>query len=233
MRVFSQIFVMMIIFSLAMGPLVGQTKEGFYDTNNYDLRNIPSSDPESNVLQDVTQPPRFETPVLATPKNVKTQYSGIDSIPGAGALTNSRSASPSTTSGQNANNPYSLTNSQNSLINPLTGEVNEQALQNQLQKSRTKQELKKKQKEEFDEDAVYEETMFRRGYIIFFLTLPFALIASSGGVALLPVALQKSAVASGILITGSLGLSGANVYVDRQRLEEYREKKKQLADVKP
>ncbi|TGM01909.1 hypothetical protein [Leptospira jelokensis] len=231
MRVISQIFQSVIIFTLAMGPLLGQTKEGFYDTNNYDLRNIPSSDPESNVLQDVTLPPKFETPVLATPKNVKTQYSGIDSIPGAGALMNSRPSS--TTSGQNQNNPYSLSNVQNSVINPLTGEINEQALQNQLQKSRTKRELKKKQKEEFDEEAVYEETKFRRGYIIFFLTLPFALLASAGGVALLPVAMQKSAVASGILITGSLGLSGANVYVDQQRLEEYREKKKQLADVKP
>lgn len=231
MRVFSQIFVTMIIFSLAMGPLVGQTKEGFYDTNNYDLRNIPSSDPESNVLQDVTQPPRFETPVLATPKNVKTQYSGIDSIPGAGALMNSRSASPSATSGQNANNPYSLTNSQNSLFNPLTGEVNEQALQNQLQKSRTKQEFKRKQKEEFDEDAVYEETMFRRGYIIFFLTLPFALIGSTAVASAFLV--EKTIVGSVIIIGGSTGLSGANVYVDQKRLEEYREKKKQLADVKP
>lgn len=231
MRVFSQIFVTMMIFSLAMGPLMGQTKEGFYDTNNYDLRNIPTSDPESNVLQDVTQPPRFETPVLATPKNVKTQYSGIDSIPGAGALMNSRSASPSTTSGQNTNNPYSLTNSQNSLINPLTGEVNEQALQNQLQKSRTKQEFKKKQKEEFDEDAVYEETKFRRGYIIFFLTLPFALIGSTAVASAFLV--EKTIVGSVIIIGGSTGLSGANVYVDQKRLEEHREKKKQLADVKP
>ncbi|XDD42914.1 hypothetical protein AB3N58_00685 [Leptospira sp. WS60.C2] len=230
MRVFSQIFVPMIIFSLVLGPIYGQTKEGFYDTNNYDLRNIPNSDPESNVLKDVTLPPQFETPVLATPKNAKTQYSGFDSIPGAGAMMNSRT--PANAS-QNAANPYNLTNIQNSPINPLTGEINEQALQNQLQKSRTKQELKKKQKEEFDEDAVYEETKFRRGYIIFFLTVPFALLVSAGGVALLPVAMQKSAVASGILITGSLGLSGANVYADRQRLEEYREKKKQLADVKP
>ncbi|TGL65341.1 hypothetical protein [Leptospira jelokensis] len=229
MRVISQIFQSVIIFTLAMGPLLGQTKEGFYDTNNYDLRNIPSSDPESNVLQDVTLPPKFETPVLATPKNVKTQYSGIDSIPGAGALMNSRPSS--TTSGQNQNNPYSLSNVQNSVINPLTGEINEQALQNQLQKSRTKRELKKKQKEEFDEEAVYEETKFRRGYIIFFLTLPFALIGSTAVASAFLV--EKTMVGSIIIIGGSTGLSGANVYVDQQRLEEYREKKKQLADVKP
>ncbi|TGL24223.1 hypothetical protein EHQ46_03645 [Leptospira yanagawae] len=229
MRVFSQIFQSVIIFTLAMGPLLGQTKEGFYDTNNYDLRNIPSSDPESNVLQDVTLPPKFETPVLATPKNVKTQYSGIDSIPGAGSLMNSRPSS--TTSGQNQNNPYSLSNVQNSVINPLTGEVNEQALQNQLQKSRTKQDFKKKQKEEFDEEAVYEETKFRRGYIIFFLTLPFALIGSTAVASAFLV--EKTMVGSIIIIGGSTGLSGANVYVDQKRLEEYREKKKQLADVKP
>lgn len=230
MRIFSQIFVPMIMISLVMGPLLGQTKEGFYDTNNYDLRNIPKSDPESNVLQDVTLPPKFETPALATPKSAKTQYSGIDSIPGAGALLNSRTSSNSS---QNASNPYSLTGAQNLPINPLTGEINEQALQNQLQKSRIKQELKKKQKEEFDEEAVYEETKFRRAYIIFFLTLPFALIASAGGVALLAPALQKSALASGIMITGTTGLSGTNVYLDRQRLEEHREKKKQVAEVYP
>lgn len=143
MRSFSQVFVPMIVVSLTMGPLLGQTKEGFYDTNNYDLRNLPKSDPESNLLQDVTLPPKFETPVLATPKNVKTQYSGIDSIPGAGSLLNSRTTSNSS---QNATNPYSLTGSQNLPINPLTGEINEQALQNQLQKSRIKQELKKNKK---------------------------------------------------------------------------------------
>ncbi|TGM47177.1 hypothetical protein EHQ92_04400 [Leptospira biflexa] len=228
MRVFSQILVPMITFSLVFGPLYGQTKEGFYDTNNYDLRNIPNSDPESNVLKDVTLPPKFETPILATPKNAKTQYSGIDSIPGAGALLNSRTQSNSS---QNASNPYSLTNAQNSPINPLTGEINEQALQNQLQKSRTKQELKKKQKEEFDEDAIYEETKFRRGYIIFFLTFPFAFGASVAVASAFLV--EKTIVGSIIIIGGSTGLSGANVYVDQQRLEEHREKKKQLADVKP
>ncbi|TGK99051.1 hypothetical protein [Leptospira levettii] len=228
MRIFSRFFVPMIVFTLVFGPVYGQTKEGFYDTNNYDLRNIPNSDPESNVLKDVTLPPKFETPVLATPKNVKTQYSGIESIPGAGALTNSRTTGNSS---QNASNPYSLTNAQNSPINPLTGEINEQALQNQLQKSRTKQELKKKQKEEFDEDAVYEETKFRRGYIIFFLTLPFALGVSAAVAG--AFAVEKTLAGSIIMIGGSTGLSGANVYVDQKRLEEHREKKKQLADVKP
>ncbi|PJZ46180.1 hypothetical protein [Leptospira brenneri] len=228
MRIFSQLFVPMIVVPLVMGPLLGQTKEGFYDTNNYDLRNIPKSDPESNVLQDVTLPPKFETPVLATPKNAKTQYSGIDSIPGAGALLNSRTSSNSS---QNATNPYSLTGAQNSPINPLTGEINEQALQNQLQKSRTKQELKKKQKEEFDEDSVYEETKFRRAYIIFFLTLPFALGASAAVAS--AFAIEKTIAGSIIMLGGSTGLSGANAYVDRQRLEEHREKKKQVAEVYP
>ncbi|TGK80407.1 hypothetical protein EHQ31_17480 [Leptospira montravelensis] len=228
MRIFSQVFVPIIVFSLAMGPLFGQTKEGFYDTNNYDLRNLPKSDPESNILPDVTIPPKFETPALATPKNVRTQYTGIDSIPGAGALLNSRTTSNSS---QNSANPYNLTGSQSLPINPLTGEINEQALQNQLQKSRVKQELKKKQKEEFDEDAVYEETKFRRAYIIFFLTLPFALGASAAVAS--AFAIEKTIAGSIVMIGGSTGLSSANVYADRQRLEEHREKKKQVADVFP
>ncbi|MCT8334021.1 hypothetical protein NUH30_10075 [Leptospira sp. 85282-16] len=228
MRIFSQVFVPIIVFSLAMGPLFGQTKEGFYDTNNYDLRNLPKSDPESNILPDVTIPPKFETPALATPKNVRTQYTGIDSIPGAGALLNSRTTSNSS---QNSANPYNLTGSQSLPINPLTGEINEQALQNQLQKSRVKQELKKKLKEEFDEDAVYEETKFRRAYIIFFLTLPFALGASAAVAS--AFAIEKTIAGSIVMIGGSTGLSSANVYADRQRLEEHREKKKQVADVFP
>lgn len=228
MRIFSQVFVPIIVFSLAMGPLFGQTKEGFYDTNNYDLRNLPKSDPESNILPDVTIPPKFETPALATPKNVRTQYTGIDSIPGAGALLNSRTTSNSS---QNSANPYNLTGSQSLPINPLTGEINEQALQNQLQKSRVKQELKKKQKEEFDEDAVYEETKFRRAYIIFFLTLPFALGASAAVAS--AFAIEKTIAGSIVMIGGSTGLSSANVYADRQRLEEHREKKKQVAEVFP
>lgn len=209
----------------------GQTKEGFYDNNNYDLRNLPSADPESNVMPDVTQPPQFEKPPLATPKNARTQYSGFESIPGAGALLNNGRLP---NSGNNTNpqgNP--LLNPQTSLINPLTGEINEQALQKNLQKSRLKQENNKKKKEEFDEEAVYEESKFRRGYIIFFLTLPFAVGASSAAVALMPVALQKAAEGSAVLLIGSLGLSSTNVYLDQKRLEEHREKKKQLAESKP
>ncbi|MCZ8341465.1 MAG: hypothetical protein O9301_00385 [Leptospira sp.] len=222
----------LVIVSLFTSHLaVAQTKEGFYDNNNYDLRNLPSSDPESNVMPDVTQPPQFEKPPLATPKNARTQYSGFESIPGAGALLNSGRLP---TSGNNTNpqgNP--LLNPQNSLINPLTGEINEQAVQRSLQKSRLKQENNKKKKEEFDEEAVYEESKFRRGYIIFFLTLPFAVGASSVAVALLPAAMQKAALGSAVLLVGSIGLSGTNVYLDQKRLEEHREKKKQLADTKP
>jgi hypothetical protein len=212
-----------------------QTKEGFYDNNNYDLRNLPPADPESNIMPDVTQPPPFEKPSLATPKNVRTQYSGIESIPGAGALLNN-TRSPSSNN-QNQQNPGAATNPLlnpgNALINPLTGEVNEQALQRNLQKSRMKSETDKKKKQEFDEDAIYEETKFRRGYIIFFLTLPFAAGLSAGAVALLPVAAQKAALGSAILLTGSLGLSGTNVYLDQKNLEEHREKKKQIAKQSP
>ncbi|MDF3821183.1 hypothetical protein P3G55_14845 [Leptospira sp. 96542] len=218
---------LLVIVSLGVAlPHFAQTKEGFYDTNNYDLRNLPKSDPESNILVDVPQPPKFDKPTLATPKNVKTEYSGFEGIPGAGALMN-RSGNLNL----NTVNPSTLLNNSNSPINPLTGEINEQALQNQLQKSRTKKESEKKKREDFDEDAVYEETKFRRAYIIFFLTFPFALGASS--ILASALAVEKVAAGSVIIITGTTGLSGANVYLDQKQLEEYREKKKQLANQTP
>ncbi|WP_411824130.1 hypothetical protein [Leptospira sp. 'Mane'] len=207
--------------------LMSQTKEGFQDTNNYDLRNLPGSDPEGNVLRDVEQPLSFEKPVLATPKDVRTKYDPILSIPGAGALMQNQPLN------QNANNQNALQRAGSSPINPLTGEVNPAALQNQGERSRIKKEAQKKLREEFDDEAVYEETKFRRGYIIFFLTLPFALAASAGVTSFLAVGLQKSIVGSMIMITGTVGLSGTNVYLDRQRLDENREKKKQTEKTTP
>lgn len=198
---------------------MSQTKEGFQDTNNYDLRNLPGSDPEGNVLRDVDQPPQFDRPALAAPKDVRTKYDPILSIPGAGALMQNQ------TLNQNAANTQNSTSkSRTPAINPLTGEVNPSALQDQGDRSRIRKEAQKKLREEFDDEAVYEETKFRRGYIIFFLTLPFALGVSAGLAGLISV--EKTIVGSFIMITGTAGLSGTNVYLDQKRLEENREKKK-------
>jgi hypothetical protein len=209
-------------------PLMSQTKEGFYDTNNYDLRNVPGYDPEGNILKDVDQPPTFSRPELATPRDVRTKYDPTASIPGAGANL------PTTSQTQPSNNQY-LSASNSALnktpINPLTGEVNPNALQNQGTRSRAKKEAQKKLREEFDEDAVYEEDKFRRGYIIFFLTLPFALGASAGIASVLAV--TKTLTGSLIMITGTAGLGGTNVYLDQLRLEENRRKKAGLKSDKP
>ncbi|GBF51191.1 hypothetical protein LPTSP4_27230 [Leptospira ryugenii] len=204
---------------MGVGELMSQTKDGFYDTNNYDLRNLPGYDPEAEVLRDVEQPPSISKPSLASPKDVRTKYDPIASIPGAGALL------PSQTQTTSSQNPYTNSALTRSPINPLTGEINPQALQNQNNRSRNKKEIQKKLREEFDEEAVYEETKFRRGYIIFFLTFPFALGASAALAASLLQA--KTAIGSFIMLSGSIGLSGTNVYLDQQRLEEHRKNKKE------
>ncbi|MCZ8155255.1 MAG: hypothetical protein O9264_03985 [Leptospira sp.] len=207
--------------------LMSQTKEGFYDTNNYDLRNVPGYDPEGNILKDVDQPPSFQKPQLVNPKDVRTQYDPLASIPGAGAVLPITQQLPS-------NNQYqSTTNSPltNSPINPLTGEINPAALQNQGNRSRAKKEAAKKLREEYDDEAVYKETKFRRGYIIFFLTLPFAL-GVSAAVASAPVLLNTMA-GSFVMLTGTLGLCGANVYLDQERLEEARAKKTSTTQTNP
>ncbi|TGN20506.1 hypothetical protein EHS15_04255 [Leptospira idonii] len=215
---------------LSPGLLMSQTKEGFYDTNNYDLRKLPGSDPEANIMPDVSQPPTFQKPVLSTPKDARTQYDPIASIPGAGAMNPSQmnTGNIQTNASQNP-----LSKSGTLPINPLTGEVNPAALQGQLDRSRIKKEIEKKKKEEFDEDAVYEETKFRRGYIIFFLTVPFALGLSAGLAG--AIGATKTLGGSLIMISGTFGLSGTNVYLDNERIEEHREKKKQkqLADKAP
>jgi len=207
---------------------MSQTKEGFYDTNNYDLKNIPGYDPEGNILRDVDQPPTFSRPELAKPNDVRTKYDPTASIPGAGANL------PTTTQAQPSNNQY-LSAGNNALtkspINPLTGEVNPNALQNQGSRSRAKKAAEKKLREEFDEDAVYEEDKFRRGYIIFFLTLPFALGASAAIASVLTA--TKTLTGSLIMITGTAGLGGTNVYLDQERLEENRKKKAALKSGKP
>ncbi len=214
--------------SLFIFPIMSQTKEGFYDTNNYDLRNVPGYDPEGNILKDVDQPLSFQRPDLATPKDVRTKFDPLASIPGAG--TNLPTNIPTLPN----NNQYQTTNNSilnKSPINPLTGEINPNALQNQGARSRNKREAIKKLKEEFDEESVYEEDKFRRGYIIFFLTLPFALGASAAIASVLTV--TKTAVGSFIMITGTAGLGGTNVYLDQQRLEENRKRKAELKSGNP
>jgi hypothetical protein len=218
--------------SNAFNHLMSQTKEGFYDTNNYDLRNVPGYDPEGNVLKDIDQPLSFQRPDLATPKDVRTKYDPTLSIPGAGATL------PQSGQTQPSNNQYQTSGNaalNKSPINPLTGEVNPNALQNQGTRSRNKKDAEKKMREEFDEESVYEEDKFRRGYIIFFLTLPFALGASAAiaaGVA--QVFIHAGPVAeSMVMIFGTGGLGGTNVYLDQQRLEENRKKKAALKSGNP
>lgn len=212
-------------------PIMSQTKEGFYDTNNYDLKNLPGYDPDGDVMKDVDQPPTFTRPQLSTPKDVRTKYDPLASIPGAGALLPSQLQNPNSNSANNQNQASGLNSLSKSPINPLTGELNPAALQNQTNRSRNKKEAQKKMREEFDDEAVYEETAFRRGYIIFFLTLPFALGVSAGVAA---IALQsKTAIGSLIMITGTGGLAGTNVYLDKQRLEEHRKAKAAAAVKNP
>ncbi len=205
-------------------PLVSQTKDGFYDTNNYDLRRMPGYDPEGNSLPDVSLPAFGQKPTLATPKSVRTQYDPLTSIPGVGSF---NPAAPLAAAQQI--NPQTALQGRNSIINPLTGEVNPAAFQEQQQRSRNKKEAQQKLREEFDADEVYQETAFRRGSIIFFLTFPFALGLSAGVASLLPTVLEKGILGSSIMFGGSLGLSGTNVYLDKERLEEHRETKKALA----
>lgn|GEM_PF-4802862 len=203
---------------LSSYTLVAQTKDGFYDTNNYDLRQLPGYDPEGNVLPDVNMPPVTRKPSLVTPKNAKTQFDPVASVPGAGSF------NPNNPTAQQVN-PQALLQNNKAVFNPLTGEVNPQALQESQMRAKNRREATKKLREEFDDEAVYEESPLRRASIIFFLTFPFALGVSFLTLGAIPVALQKGIEGSAILFSGSFGLSGYNVYLDKERIEAHRESK--------
>ena len=87
-------------------------------------------------------------------------------------------------------------------------------------------EKKERDKKKFTEETVYPESKLRRFQIIFFLTMPFALGVSAGlagAIATIPMA-YASQVSSAVMITGTLGLSGANAYQDQLHMDEHKKK---------
>ncbi|MCG6166657.1 hypothetical protein LFX25_02175 [Leptospira sp. FAT2] len=146
----------LLIFSfLHPHSLFSQSQTDFADPYDFNLRNYKDSSPSRDGYQEYTLPPKFKKPVLVSPKNAQVPFEPPFSA--TGGLR--RTTNPNVERGQE------------NLINPLTGEINVEAiLQRQAQQAD-----RKKRQNQIHEEEKYTETTFRRFSIIFFMTLPITL----------------------------------------------------------
>ncbi|EMM74141.1 hypothetical protein LEP1GSC038_0115 [Leptospira weilii str. 2006001855] len=187
--------------------LFSQSQTDFSDPYDFNLRNYKDS-PTREVYQEYTVPPAFKKPALISPKNVQIPFE--TPFPSTGGLR--RTANPNTE------------RKQENLINPLTGNINVEAiLQRQAQQAD-----KKKKQNQIHEEEKYTETTLRRFSIIFFMTLPITLgfgyaIASNAKVQGVHK-FQKTFGGSVFIFTFGTSLAFANAWHD---MKEYESMKKE------
>ncbi|WP_078128345.1 hypothetical protein [Leptospira alexanderi] len=187
--------------------LFSQSQTDFSDPYDFNLRNYKDS-PTREVYQEYTIPPAFKKPALISPKNVQIPFE--TPFPSTGGLR--RTANPNTE------------RRQENLINPLTGNINVEAiLQRQAQQAD-----KKKKQNQIHEEEKYTETTLRRFSIIFFMTLPITLgfgyaIASNAKVQGVHK-FQKTFGGSVFIFTFGTSLAFANAWHD---MKEYESMKKE------
>lgn len=196
----------------------------FYDTYDYNLRNQKGGETISNEenFKDYDLPPKLQKPPLIDPKNVRRQQDLSSLIQGRTGIRQS-------TNQQNGGQP---TQNQNSLpFNPITGQINPDAIIQQ----REKQRLAKERKERFllSWKEPYEETRERRMEVIFTTTFPFALAFMTALTLAIDANVNKDRknrfinTTPGFLFvtTGAVTLSAINTYVDIQYYDNYMKKK--------
>ncbi|EMJ94400.1 hypothetical protein [Leptospira alstonii] len=148
--------VLMVLSFMNPSLLFSQSQTDFSDPYDFNLRNYKDS-PAREVYQEYTIPPVFKKPPLISPKNVQIPFENPFPTTGGGLR---RTTNPNTE------------RKQETLINPLTGNINVEAI---LQRQAQQTDKKKKQNQIHDEEEKYTETTSRRFSIIFFMTLPITL----------------------------------------------------------
>ncbi|XDD50629.1 hypothetical protein AB3N59_02145 [Leptospira sp. WS92.C1] len=182
--------------------LYSQNQNDFADPYDFNLRNYKDSGSKDSY-QEYTIPPTFKKPVLVSPKNAQVPFE--NPFPPTGGLR--KTANPNTERGQE------------NLINPLTGEINVEAiLQRQAQQAD-----RKKRQNQIAEEEKYSETTFRRFTIIFFMTLPITLgigyaIASAAKIPGVQK-FQKTFGGSVFVFTFGASLAFANAWKDMKEYE--------------
>lgn len=217
-------FVSLTVLPVLYSQLSAQSKDGFYDEYDMNLRNIPGGTVEKGEYEKFKKyqvPPKKKGQFAVTPKQVKRYYDPLAGIPGAGA------GSLEALGNQGAGLRPQVGQQDQPLINPVTGELNVSLTEDSLLNQNEERKQKEREKKRFENEEIFPESKLRRFQIVFFLTLPFAFAVSAGvasSVALASASSANNIAASVIMITGTTGLSAANAYKDLQNLDEHKKK---------
>lgn len=203
-----------IFFLISLLSINAQSQAGFYDEYDMDLRNLPPG-PGEDRFPLYPVPPKKKNNFAVTPRSVRRYYDPLAGFPGAGTGDVSQLGNQGSGRVQAALQP-STTN----FINPITGEINYDAVQASLQQENRERERKEKDMQRFQREETYKESKLRRFQIVFFLTTPFALAASAGVAGIMGI--ERTITGSILMITGTVGLSGANAYQDLQKMDEHK-----------
>lgn len=211
-----------ILISIVSGiALHSQGRSDFFDNYDYSLRNYQGGKTiGTESYQEYKLPRPRKKVTLPDPKNVRQAADPSAIIPPPAGLRRSTNANA---------NPTQTINPSSYPVNPITGELNVEAILKSQDEKREKKEAAKKAREAKSNEE-YTETPFRRSEIIFFTTLPFAV---AGSVVIAQIINQvntgfyKSNAGAAFVGIGAIGLSAGNVYLDKVRLEEF-EKGKNL-----
>lgn len=198
--------------------LVSQSKDGFYDEYDMNLRNLPGGaveTGESERYRIYQVPPKKKNNFVVTPKQVRRYYDPLAGIPGAGAGNLENLAN------EGAGRRQQLGGANQSLINPVTGELNADLTQENLLNQDQERERKEKDKKRFIEEETFKESKLRRFQIVFFLTMPFALGLTAGAAG--AIGIEKAISGSILMIVGTTGLSAANAFQDLKKLDQHKD----------
>lgn len=215
-----------ILISLFFSISLFAQRADFYDTYNYDMRNMKLGDSGDGVYRDYDQPPKFQKPALVNPKSVQRQPDISSLLQGQTSIRSSNNQSQNPVASQTSNLP----------IDPVTGRVNPDAIARQREKERQSKEKKRQFLNR--EIEPYTETRGRRMEIIFLTTFPFAAAFSAGitilyGRAIGNFTFIKTTQAFFMVILGATGLSAANMMSDIRSYDEYMKNKKETNPLPP
>lgn len=207
------------LFFLWIVGIGAQGRSDFFDNYDYSLRNYEGGKTlSSDGFQEYKLPRPRKKVDLPQPKNVRPTADPSLIIPPPSGLRRSTNA----TGGTQLPGVSSLP------VNPITGELNVEAILKNQEAKREKQAQIKKARESRTGE-LYTETSFRRSEIIFFTTFPFAVVGSAATALLInqfSAGFYNSNLGAAFVLTGAVGLSLGNVYLDKLSLEEWNREKK-------
>ncbi|EQA45571.1 hypothetical protein LEP1GSC050_2973 [Leptospira broomii serovar Hurstbridge str. 5399] len=190
-----------IIVLFSSYSIFGQVQSDFSDPYDYNLRNY-QDEKSPDGFQEYAIPPKFDKPILVNPKNAQVPFQ--NALPtSTGAQGTRRTTNPT------------QTRQDDGLFNPITGEVNIEALERQQTQERDR---KKKLTDFGKEREPYTETRLRRFSIIFFMTLPLAGGLSYGALSFFKPGYEKTLPGGWIVFGVGASLAFANAWSD---LNEY------------